>query len=380
MSDQTSEDAHTGLASCFELTSGSHHCSAVIKVIGIGGGGCNAAEHMWRQSPSGIDFLCANTDAQALKLLSSPILQLGQEGLGAGANPEVGKQATESEIEAIQDFLNKTDLLFVSSGMGGGTGTGGAPVVARLAKERGILTVAVVTLPFSMEGRQRMYLAEQGIAELKKYVHALIIVPNDKLISTLGKNVSLKTAFERANEVLASAVIGIAELITLPGLINVDFADVKTVMSQPGSAMIGIGYASGDSRARLAAEMAVDSPLLQQIKLSGAKGILVNIATGHDMSMAEFEEVCTTIDRFISNQDAIVVIGAVFNPVLGDQLRVTVLATGLDDDIRGGTMASLSRTTPRRAPETSRQPMPAAPVLGSHLDIPAFLRRQKTDS
>lgn len=307
--------------------------TAVIKVIGVGGGGGNAIRHMVEADIEGVDFICANTDAQALR--DSPartVLQLGTEvtkGLGAGANPEVGRQAALEDIERIRDVLAGADMVFITAGMGGGTGTGGAPVVAQVAKELGALTVAVVTRPFPFEGRKRMMLAEEGIRALSQHVDSLITIPNEKLLTVLGKGVTLLDAFRAANNVLLGAVQGIAELITRPGLINVDFADVRTVMSEMGLAMMGTGTARGENRARLAADAAISSPLLDDIDLAGAKGVLVNVTAGMDLSIAEFEEVGDAIKSFTSD-NATVIVGTVIDPQMTDELRVTLVATGLN--------------------------------------------------
>jgi cell division protein FtsZ len=280
----------------------SYSQNAVIKVIGVGGGGGNAVEHMVAGNLEGVSFICANTDAQALKdKKSDVILQLGgnvTRGLGAGANPDIGRQAAMEDRERICEVLDGADMVFITAGMGGGTGTGAAPVVAAAAKELGALTVAVVTKPFPFEGRKRFQLAEQGIAELSQHVDSLITIPNEKLLLVLGKDVSLLAAFREANNVLLGAVQGISELITRPGLINVDFADVRTVMAEMGMAMMGTGYASGPDRAREAAESAVRSPLLEDVNLSGAQGILVNVTAGMDLQIGEFEEVGNTIKDF----------------------------------------------------------------------------------
>jgi len=308
--------------------------SAVIKVVGVGGGGGNAVEHMLAENIDGVEFICANTDAQALKNSNAKILiQLGEEltkGLGAGANPNVGRESAEENREQIKEILNGADMVFITAGMGGGTGTGAAPVVAEIAKSMGILTVAVVTKPFSFEGKQRALAAEEGIARLAAQVDSLITIPNNKLLTVLGKNISLVNAFKAANNVLLGAVKGISDLITRPGLINVDFADVRTVMSAMGMAMMGTGVASGEQRARQAAEAAIASPLLEDINLSGAKGILVNITAGLDMSIGEFEEVGDVIKEFISDE-ATVVLGTVIDPEMTDQVRVTVIVTGLGE-------------------------------------------------
>ena len=309
--------------------------NAVIKVIGVGGGGSNAVEHMLKESIEGVGFFCANTDAQALKNSSARSnLQIGTEltkGLGAGANPEIGKRAAQEDRVQIQKALEGADMVFITAGMGGGTGTGAAPVIAEVAKEMGILTVAVVTKPFPFEGRRRMQVAEHGINELKQNVDSLITIPNSKLLSVLGKNISLLDAFKAANGVLQGAVQGIAELITRPGLINVDFADVRTVMSAMGVAMMGTATASGDQRAKEAAEAAVASPLLEDVNLAGAKGVLVNITAGMDMSIGEFEEVGEVIKSFTSDQ-ATVVVGTVIDPEMSDELRVTIVVTGLENE------------------------------------------------
>ncbi len=304
----------------------------VIKLIGVGGGGSNAVQHMVAQGIEGVDFICANTDAQALKGMAAPtVLHIGQsitKGLGAGANPEVGRQAAMEDRDRIQDLIEGTDMLFITAGMGGGTGTGAIPVVAQIARELGVLTVAVVTRPFPFEGTKRMHVAQQGIDELRTHVDSLITIPNEKLLSVLGKNISLIDAFSAANDVLRGAVQGIAELITNPGLINVDFADVRTVMSEMGLAMMGSGIGRGDERATEAAEMAISSPLLEDIDLAGARGILVNITCGLDMAIGEFEEVGNVVRQFAAD-DATVVVGTAIDENLDGELRVTVVATGL---------------------------------------------------
>ena len=306
--------------------------SAVIKVLGVGGAGCNAVDHMLLAGIEGVDFVCLNTDAQVLKKSKvKTTLQIGQnitKGLGAGADPEVGRQAAMEDRDRVVELIEGCDMLFITAGMGGGTGTGAAPVVAQVAKELGILTVAVVTKPFTMEGQKRMGIAEMGIGELSKFVDSLITIPNQKLLSVLGPKTRLLDAFTSANGVLQGAVQGIAELITRPGLINVDFADVRTVMSETGMAMMGTGHATGEERARLAAEMAVSSPLLEDINLAGAQGILVNVTAGMDLAIGEFEEVGNTVKQFASD-DATVVVGTVIEPEMQDELRVTVVATGL---------------------------------------------------
>jgi len=320
--------------------------SAVIKVIGVGGGGGNAVSHMVASGIEGVDFICVNTDAQALKASKiKTSLQIGSnitKGLGAGADPEIGRQAAMEDRERIVEVIEGCDMLFITAGMGGGTGTGAAPVVAQIARELGILTVAVVTKPFIMEGTKRSMVADHGIAELTKSVDSLITIPNQKLLTVLGPSTSLLDAFKSANQVLQGAVQGIAELITRPGLINVDFADVRTVMSETGMAMMGTGSASGDGRARQAAEAAVSSPLLEDINLAGAHGILVNVTAGLDLSIGEFEEIGCIVKEYAS-EDATVVVGTVIDPDMSNQIRVTVVATGL------GRGAGSQRTRPEPA-------------------------------
>jgi len=348
--------------------------NAVIKVVGIGGGGGNAIEHMMAGHIEGVEFICANTDAQALNNSSAnTIIQLGENitrGLGAGANPEVGRRAAEEDREKIRTVLTGADMVFIAAGMGGGTGTGAAPVFAQIAKELGILTVAITTKPFSFEGKMRAVTAEQGIANLSQYVDSLITIPNNKLLSVLGKNVTLINAFKAANDVLRGAVQGIAELITRPGLINVDFADVRTVMSEMGMAMMGTGVGSGDSRARLAAESAIASPLLEDVDLSGAKGVLVNITAGLDLSIGEFEEVGEVVKGFTSD-GATVVVGTVIDPELRDEIRVTVIVTGL-----GRKQVAAVLKMPAIAQVTGLESHHVAQVSYEQLDKPTIIRRQ----
>jgi cell division protein FtsZ len=391
----------------FELMD-THRQSAIIKVIGVGGGGGNAVNHMVESSIEGVDFISANTDAQALKYSNvKTILQMGADitkGLGAGADPQVGKEAALEDKDRIHDALDGADMVFITAGMGGGTGTGAAPVVAQVARELGILTVAVVTKPFPFEGAKRMKVASEGIAELASQVDSLITIPNEKLLAVLGKEMSLLNAFKAANDVLLNATQGIAELITKPGLINVDFADVKTVMSEMGQAMMGTASASGEQRAREAAEAAINSPLLEDIDLAGAKGILVNITAGMSLSIGEFDEVGNTVRDF-ADEDATVVVGTVIDPDLNEELRVTVVATGLG----AGRRAQVSRAASKEPsihlvakghpnslnpdyremdrPAVYRKAQAATATAQAHavqmgepdldyLDIPAFLRRQ----
>lgn len=391
----------------FELGDNLTH-NAKIKVVGIGGGGGNAIEHMMAENIEGVEFICANTDAQALGKSSAKTISLGDEitkGLGAGANPDIGRQAAEENRNHIRELLIGTDMVFITAGMGGGTGTGAAPIFAEVAKELGILTVAVVTKPFAFEGRKRMDVADEGIRALSKYVDSLITIPNNKLLSVLGKNISLLNAFKAANNVLFGAVQGIADLITRPGLINVDFADVRTVMSEMGMAMMGTGVSSGENRAREAAEAAIASPLLEDIDFHGAKGVLVNITAGMDMSIGEFEAVGEAVKAFAS-ESATVVVGTVIDPTLTDELRVTVVVTGLgtgarDSGVKGGITSVNAPVRPLRNTrvdgtldfhqlerptylrnQDSLKPQ-AQPVEEEReremefLDIPAFLRKQE---
>jgi cell division protein FtsZ len=379
--------------SMFELMD-NYAQEAVIKVIGVGGGGGNAVEHMVRQNIEGVEFIVANTDAQAMKNSSArSLLQLGStitKGLGAGANPEIGRQAAMEDRDRIAEMLEGADMVFITAGMGGGTGTGGAPIVAQVAKDMGILTVAVVTKPFPFEGKKRMEIAMNGIGELKNYVDSLITIPNEKLLSVLGKNISLLDAFKSANDVLLGAVQGIAELITRPGLINVDFADVRTVMSEMGMAMMGSGRATGENRAREAAEAAIASPLLEDVNLAGARGILVNVTAGMDLAIGEFEEVGNAIKNFAS-ENATVVVGTVIDPELSGELRVTVVATGLghglDKTEKPKLVVDRSNNGEVDYDKLERPAVMRKKVVGDrfdvepgtnldYLDIPAFLRRQ----
>ncbi|WP_421865223.1 cell division protein FtsZ [Motiliproteus sp.] len=391
--------------------------NAVIKVIGVGGGGGNAVQHMLTSEIEGVDFICANTDAQALQnLTEASVLHIGGEltkGLGAGANPEIGRQAAIEDRDRIAEMLHGADMVFITAGMGGGTGTGGAPIVAEIAKELGILTVAVVTKPFPFEGRRRMGVADEGLKALAESVDSLITIPNEKLLKVMGPSAKLTDAFKEANGVLQGAVQGIADLIIRPGMINVDFADVKTVMSEMGMAMMGTGFATGPDRAREAAEAAIRCPLLEDINLQGARGILVNITAGLDLSLGEFSEVGDTIEEFASD-NATVVVGTVIDPEMTEELRVTVVATGLGNreatpmqvvsskakatksdgtlDFNQLELPTVNREKGRVArtvadksqSQPQSKPMPTQMELGKtgtdddleYLDIPAFLRRQ----
>ncbi len=319
----------------FELVENESQQGAVIKVVGVGGGGGNAIEHMLASGVEGVEFIVANTDVQALhKSNASHTIQLGKEitkGLGAGADPRIGYKSAEESRDVIVEAIKGADMLFIAAGMGGGTGTGAAPVFAEIAQQSGILTVAVVTKPFTFEGRKRMQAADQGIQLLSQHVDSLITIPNNKLLSVLGKSITLLNAFKTANNILLGAVQGIAELITRPGLINVDFADVCTVMSETGMAMMGTGSATGEERARMAAESAISSPLLEDVDLSQALGVLVNITAGHNMSIGEFEIVGDTVKQMTS-EHATVVVGTVIDSDMADELRVTVVVTGLGHD------------------------------------------------
>ena len=396
----------------FEL-SDNKTASAIIKVIGVGGGGGNAIEHMINEQVDGVEFVCANTDLQVLRNSQAKVLmQLGEEltkGLGAGADPEIGRQAAEENREVIRDILSGTDMVFLTAGMGGGTGTGATPIFAEIAKELGILTVAVVTKPFVFEGRKRITVADEGIKKLTANVDSLITIPNNKLLPVLGKNISLLHAFKAANDVLLGAVQGIAELITKPGLINVDFADVRTVMSEMGMAMMGTANAHGENRARIAAEAAISSPLLEDVDFNGAGGVLVNITSGTNMSIGEFEEVGDVVKSFTS-ENATVVVGTVIDPEMTDELRVTVVVTGLGGKgriIGNDTSINIQKITPKEnakvGSSTDYRKLDKPTVLRNanatnvntdeadnlsatldknveYLDIPAFLRREDKNS
>ncbi|MBH9334919.1 cell division protein FtsZ [Pseudomonas aeruginosa] len=382
--------------------------TAVIKVIGVGGGGGNAVNHMAKNNVEGVEFICANTDAQALKNIAARTgLQLGPgvtKGLGAGANPEVGRQAALEDRERISEVLEGADMVFITTGMGGGTGTGAAPIIAEVAKEMGILTVAVVTRPFPFEGRKRMQIADEGIRALAESVDSLITIPNEKLLTILGKDASLLAAFAKADDVLAGAVRGISDIIKRPGMINVDFADVKTVMSEMGMAMMGTGCASGPNRAREATEAAIRNPLLEDVNLQGARGILVNITAGPDLSLGEYSDVGNIIEQFAS-EHATVKVGTVIDADMRDELHVTVVATGLgarlekpvkvvDNTVQGSaTQAAAPAQREQQSVNYRDLDRPTVMRNQSHgsaataaklnpqddldyLDIPAFLRRQ----
>lgn len=386
--------------------------SAVIKVVGVGGGGGNAVNHMINNSIEGVEFICANTDAQALQSVGSrTVLQLGTsvtKGLGAGANPEVGRKAAEEDRERIIEVLDGADMVFIATGMGGGTGTGAAPVIAEVARHMGILTVAIVTRPFPFEGKRRQQIADAGIRELAEHCDSLITIPNEKLLTILGKDASLLSAFAKADDVLTGAVRGISDIIKRPGMINVDFADVRTVMSEMGMAMMGTGRASGPNRAREATEEAIRNPLLDDVNLQGARGILVNITSGPDLSIGEYSEVGEIIEEY-ATEEAIVKVGTAIDPDMRDELHVTVVVTGLnsrsekpvkviDNTIKTGLTAdavagsvvtakavgdsfngdysSYDRPTTFRRSAAVASAAPQQQEELDYLDIPAFLRRQ----
>ncbi len=374
-----------------------HSKDPVIKVIGVGGGGGNAVQHMVNAGIEGVEYLCLNTDVQALnKMDNKSTMQIGSsitKGLGAGADPGIGRQAALEDRERIQEAIEGTNMLFITAGMGGGTGTGAAPVIAQIAKEMGILTVAVVTKPFGFERKKRMEQAEAGIRELSSVVDSLITIPNDKLKIVLGKDTTVMEVFMKANDVLRSAVQGIAELMTLPGLINVDFADVRTVMSEMGMAMMGTGSATGEDRAIKAATMAISSPLLEDVNIAGAQGILVNVTAGLDMSIGEFDDVSRTITELASD-DANVVVGTSLDANMPEgEIRVTMVATGLGRNEAPADAPSIAAVKPELngqldykrldRPTVIRQKnagdsieLPQDKESMEYLEIPAFLRRQ----
>jgi cell division protein FtsZ len=377
--------------------------SAIIKVVGVGGGGGNAVQHMVASGIEGVDFVAINTDAQVLKKINArTTLQIGSNltrGLGAGSNPETGKQAALEDRDRLEEVLRGSDMVFITAGMGGGTGTGAAPVVAQVAKELDVLVVAVVTKPFPHEGSKRMKVAEQGLTELAQYVDSLIVIPNEKLSAVLGRDIPMLQAFQAANEVLHGAVRGIADIITRPGLMNLDFADVRTVMAEMGTAMMGTGHARGEGRARKATEDAVTSPLLENVNLQGARGILVNITAGMDLTMGEYEEVMDIAHSY-AVEDASIKVGTVLDPSMSDEIRVTVVATGLTRPqaqaaaavkpapvaVPTPQLVPLARTGSDDRPDWKKLERPAYvrqrekddldPQNEDYLDIPAFLRRQ----
>ncbi|RZO97855.1 MAG: cell division protein FtsZ [Gammaproteobacteria bacterium] len=357
--------------------------NAIIKVIGVGGGGGNAVQHMVEAGISGADFISINTDKQALEKNTAPTkLVLGintTQGLGAGAEPDVGRQAALEDRDRIQEMLKGTDMVFITAGMGGGTGTGAAPIVAQVAKDLGILTVAVVTKPFELEGSKRMKIALEGVKELVEEVDSLITIPNQKLLEVLGEDCQMIEAFKEANDVLAGAVRGISDIILCPGLINVDFADVKTVMSEKGTAMMGTGMASGPDRARMAAEKAVESKLLEDISLKDAKGVLVNITAGTEITLGEIRAVGDCIEEF-ADKDAIIVTGTVIDESIGNELIVTVIATGLGN-VSSSNSRSLNSSPPTRLGSPSskspseRAPLPLSDAARNLIDNPPSIEK-----
>jgi cell division protein FtsZ len=351
----------------FELTDVCSENSARIKVIGVGGGGGNAINTMISYSLRGVDFIIANTDAQALGVSSSPNkIQMGMQitkGLGAGSNPEIGKKSALESRDEIQQYLEGADMIFITAGLGGGTGTGAAPIIAEIARESSALTVAVVTKPFQFEGKKRNTQAEDGIAQLRDVVDTLIVVPNQRLLSLGGRNLSLLDAFKKADDILYQAVKGISDLITVPGLINLDFADVKNIMSSMGMALMGTGTASGENRAVEAAQKAISSPLLEDNTIQGARGILLNITGGSDLSLYEVNEASSLIQAE-AHEDANIIFGTVIDETMGDEIRITVIATGFDDGMRKKQVpANVSRLGGFRRED---------------LATPAFMRREKS--
>ena len=359
--------------------------NAVIRVIGVGGGGGNAVEHMLANNVEGVEFFCVNTDYQALKnnsVSSAEAVQLGTnvtKGLGAGANPEIGRQAALEDRERLVDLLQGADMVFITAGMGGGTGTGASPIIAQIAREMGILTVAVVTKPFPFELKRRMAIAQEGIAELSEHVDSLITIPNEKLLSVLEERITLKEAFAAANDVLLGAVQGIAELITRPGMINVDFADVKTVMTEKGRAMMGSGRGTGEDRARAAAEAAMRCPLLEDINLKGARGILVNITATSDLGIHEVRVAGDSIGE-VASKDALVVMGTALDESVGDEVRVTVVATGLDHSEQPAAKQPAAKQPVRLV---STEPAPGNAASGGasgnyyrDFEVPTIIRKQ----
>jgi cell division protein FtsZ len=381
----------------FEFVDSESVNNAKIKVIGIGGGGGNAVNTMISYNLQGVDFITANTDAQALKASLSPIkIQLGTEatkGLGAGSNPDVGKSAAMETRDSLQESLADCDMVFITAGLGGGTGTGGAPIVAEISKELGILTVAVVTKPFLFEGKKRNQQAEDGIAELRQIVDTLIVVPNQRLLSLGGKNLSLLDAFKRADDILYHAVKGISDLIMVPGLINLDFADVKHIMSGMGMALMGTGMARGDNRAVEAAQKAISSPLLEDNTIQGAHGILLNITGGHDMTLYEINEASSLIQAE-AHEDANIIFGTVVDENMEDEIRITVIATGFEEKgMKHQNLANITRIGGYKREDLStptfiRQDKPIDSNMNvvkvgmvddidqMDLEIPTFLRRQ----
>src|SRR5438874_717705 len=351
--------------------------AARIKVVGVGGGGGNAVNTMIAAGLPGVDFIAANTDSQAIKANLAPIkMQLGEKltrGLGAGGNPEVGKRAAQEDVERLREYLGEADMIFITAGMGGGTGTGAAPIIAKVAKELGSLTVGVVTKPFTFEGKRRMKQADEGMKELKASVDTLIAIPNQRLLSVAGRNSSILETFKKADDVLLQAVRGISDLITVHGLINLDFADVRTIMSEMGMAMMGAAIAQGENRAVEAAQKAISSPLLEEVSIQGARGVLINITGGPDLTLHEVNEAATLIQEE-ADDDANIIFGAVIDESMGDEMRITVIATGFGERIERST----ARGSEARGVHAAGRPVRRHGLVSDdELDVPTWQRRRK---
>ena len=355
--------------------------AARIKVVGVGGGGGNAVNTMIAAGLPGVDFIAANTDSQALKANLAPIkMQLGEKltrGLGAGGNPEVGKRAAQEDVERLREYLGEADMIFITAGMGGGTGTGAAPIIAKVAKELGSLTVGVVTKPFTFEGKRRMKQADEGMKELKASVDTLIAIPNQRLLSVAGRNSSILETFKKADDVLLQAVRGISDLITVHGLINLDFADVRTIMSEMGMAMMGAAIAQGENRAVEAAQKAISSPLLEEVSIQGARGVLINITGGPDLSLHEVNEAATLIQEE-ADEEANIIFGAVIDESMGDEVRITVIATGFGEHVEAGEKPRPGPRDARAAGAGEGRPVKRLGLLAEdELDVPTWQRRRQ---
>ena len=355
--------------------------AARIKVVGVGGGGGNAVNTMIAAGLPGVDFIAANTDSQALKANLAPIkMQLGEKltrGLGAGGNPEVGKRAAQEDVERLREYLGEADMIFITAGMGGGTGTGAAPIIAKVAKELGSLTVGVVTKPFTFEGKRRMKQADEGMKELKASVDTLIAIPNQRLLSVAGRNSSILETFKKADDVLLQAVRGISDLITVHGLINLDFADVRTIMSEMGMAMMGAAIAQGENRAVEAAQKAISSPLLEEVSIKGARGVLINITGGPDLSLHEVNEAATLIQEE-ADEEANIIFGAVIDESMGDEVRITVIATGFGEQPQAGEKPRPVPRDVRAAGAGEGRPVKRLGLLAEdELDVPTWQRRRQ---
>src|SRR5213592_358181 len=355
--------------------------AARIKVVGVGGGGGNAVNTMIAAGLPGVDFIAANTDSQALKANLSPIkMQLGEQltrGLGAGGNPEIGRRAAHEDVERLKEYLAEADMIFITCGMGGGTGTGAAPVIAKVSKELGSLTVGVVTKPFSFEGKRRLKQAEEGMKELKASVDTLIAIPNQRLLSVAGRNSSMLESFKKADDVLFQAVRGISDLITVHGLINLDFADVRAIMSEMGMAMMGAAIAQGENRAVEAAQKAISSPLLEEVSIKGARGVLINITGGPDLSLHEVNEAATLIQEE-ADEEANIIFGAVIDESMGDEVRITVIATGFGEHVEAGEKPRPGPREGRAAGAGEGRPVKRLGLLAEdELDVPTWQRRRQ---